>query len=121
MTGGDLVRSAVTMTWLIKRESVKHQSNTLGQTYRNSHQLFDILDLMTRRGAEPLELRLHFRNRVKPLFRSFFGFFGLVLAAQDNLVVFSLILVEQGTLIVDGARGDLHLESVLLCVLLHFL
>lgn len=74
--------------------------------------------MASRGDLKTFELGLHLRLREEPLLGRL-GTLGLARALEDNLVL--LVLVEERLLVVDGARGDLHLHGVLLGVLLDLL
>ncbi len=92
-------------------------------THRNSHELPDLLDLVTRRkGLEALERRRQLLlGELALLGRP--DLLGLLLgsAAKNNLVLVVVVLVEQSLLVVHRTRRNLHLQRMLLGVLLHLL
>ena len=89
-------------------------------TYGNGLQLLDLLDLVPSRGrAQTLEGRLGLRHRDEPLLRGLLSRVDVV-TSEDDLII-TVILIEERALVVDRARGHLHLERVLLRVLLHLL
>ena len=89
-------------------------------TYGHGLQLLDLLDLVPSRGrAQALEGRLGLRHRDEPLLRGLLSRVDVV-TSEDDLII-TVILIEERALVVDRARGHLHLERVLLRVLLHLL
>lgn len=93
-------------------------------TYRNSHQLLYVLDLVSRRRRpQTFELGLQLGLRQQPLLRGLLLRFLQTISRSSyhNFVVVSVVFIEKGRFIMDRARCDLHLEGMLLCCLLNFL
>lgn len=89
------------------------------KTYGHGLHFPDLLDLVPGGSDfETFEDGLDLGLRELLLLRSQDGL-GLNWALKDDLIL--VVLVEQGLLVVDRARGDLHLDRVLLCVLLDLL
>lgn len=120
MTGGLLVKSAVTMTYA-RTEKSDNSDNDRHVTYRDSHELADLLNLVARRkGLQSLKVRRELLLRQEALMGGL-GLSGLLLvgAAEDNFVLFVVIFVEESLLVMHGTRCDLHLKRVLLGILLY--
>lgn len=97
MTGGLLVRSAVTMTCDEMRTGFQ---TDIIRTHRNRLHFADLLDLVTSRSdLQALEDGLNLGPREQPLLGSLGGIM-LGRALEDDFIL--LILVEQGLLVVDG-------------------
>ena len=91
-------------------------------TYGNGHQFLYFLDLVARvRDSKTLKLWNIFRHGTSTLIRGILRRRGNVIAAQYDLIIVSIIFVEKCTFIMDGTRGHLHFQSMLLSIFLHFL
>lgn len=102
------------------RNSQNYASKVEQRAYRYGHKLLDILDLVSaRRGSQALELGRRFGRRSQTLRRRLL-FVNRIVLAKNYLVLF-IVLIEEGLLIMNGTRRDLHPSSVLLSVALHFL
>ena len=90
-------------------------------TYRDCHQLADVLDLVaSRRGAQSFKLRLNLCLRKKTLLRSLFHLVFIVRAANHNLII-CIIFIEKSGFVVNGTRRNFHLKGMLLFRLLDLL
>ena len=117
MTGGLLVRSAVTITY----KAVAVSKLTLWgkpYTYGNRLHLTNLLDpVACCGGLETFEHRLDLGLREQSLLGGLWRV-ALSVTAKDDLIFFRIVFVEQGLLVVNRPRSHLHLERVLLRVLL---
>jgi len=92
------------------------------RTYRNGHQLFDVLDLVAGGGhAKAFEFGSDLGHGEQALLRGLRCRRRGIAATQDNLIIVSVVLVKECLLVLNGARCDLHLQGVLLCILFNFL
>ena len=75
-----------------------------GLTYRDCHQLLDILDLVTRGGRPPtFEHGFDLGSREQALLGCLRLFNNLAVSTKHNLVFLSIILIEKSLLVVQGA------------------
>ena len=90
-------------------------------TYGHGLHLTNLLDLVASRcDFKALKDGLDLGLRELPLLRrQCFSGLGLHRALKNNLIL--VVFVEQGLLVVNRARGDLHLERMLLSILLNLL
>lgn len=119
-TGGLLVKSAVMMTYKQTRLGT-YQVRHTRTTYRNCHELLDLLDLVSRRrDLETFEDRLSLGLRDDPLLGRLCRL-GLLRPTKHNLIFAVIVLVEKCLLVVDRAGSNAHLLRVQLSGLLHLL
>ena len=87
-------------------------------TYGYRLHLTDLLDLVASIGdLEAFEDRLYLCAGEQPLLRGFRALLLHIGPTEDNFIVL-VIFVKQSLLIVNRARGNLHLDCMLLSVLL---
>lgn len=90
-------------------------------THRHRLHLTNLLDLMASvSDLEAFEDRLNLCAGEQPLLRGLGTLLLHIGPTKDNFIVL-VIFIEQSLLIVDRARGDLHLDCMLLSVLLDLL
>jgi hypothetical protein len=126
ITGGLFVKSAVTITYGGKRVSQRDTSAIQRDANRNSHELLDLLNLMSSWCClQTLKSRCDPRFADVTLHRLNVSLLRLrVVTPKDNFViviVVPVVFVEECLFIVEGARSNFHLQGMLFCVLLHFL
>jgi hypothetical protein len=77
--------------------------------------------MTSRRCFQTLEFRRDPRFADFALRRLDFFFRSLIVVVPKDNFIITVVFIEQSPFVMDGARGNFHLHSVLFCVLFHLL